>query len=89
MLVNKIVLSMALMRMLSGSIEIGVALFMLRYNDIERALVMNSSLALVGPIILMATTTVGLVGVSEQLSPSRFLWIAAGVTCLLIGILKK
>ncbi|RXZ78276.1 DUF2619 domain-containing protein [Paenibacillaceae bacterium] len=86
---SKVVLMMALLRLLSGSIEISAALLMLRFNQIEKALVINSSLALVGPIILIATTTIGLVGLSDKLSAGKFVWVLAGVTCLMIGILKK
>lgn len=88
-MLNKIVLSMAMLRLLSGSIEICAALIMLRLNEIEKALIVNSSLALVGPLILIATTTIGLVGLSDKLSASKFIWVAAGVICLMIGILKK
>lgn len=88
-MLNKIVLSMAMLRLLSGSIEICAALIMLRLNEIDKALVVNSSLALVGPLVLIATTTIGLVGLSDKLSASKFVWVAVGVTCLMIGILKK
>jgi hypothetical protein len=88
-LLNKVVLTMGLLRLLSGSIELFAALLMLRLNQIDKALIVNSSLALVGPIILIATTTVGLVGLSDKLSYGKFVWVLAGVTCLLVGILKK
>ncbi|MFD0586792.1 YqhV family protein [Paenibacillus sp. GCM10027627] len=88
-MLNKIVLSMAMLRLLSGSIEIAAALIMLRMNSIDKALLVNSSLAIVGPLILIATTTIGLVGISDKLSASKFVWVAAGVVCLMIGILKK
>jgi hypothetical protein len=88
-MLNKIVMTMASLRFFSGSIEICAAILMLRLNQIDKALVVNSSLALVGPIILIATTTIGLVGLSDKLSPSKFIWVAAGVCCLMIGILKK
>ncbi|WP_168119253.1 YqhV family protein [Paenibacillus sp. HB172176] len=88
-MLNKIVMSMASLRVLSGSIEICAAILMLRLNSIDKALVVNSSLALVGPLILMATTTIGLIGLSDKLSPSKFLWVAVGVICLMVGILKK
>lgn len=88
-MINKIVLTMALLRMTSGTIEIGAALLMLRFNQVDKALVVNSSLALVGPFILIATTTIGLVGLSDKLSFGKLAWIAAGVGCLLIGVLKK
>ncbi|EXX86678.1 hypothetical protein BG53_05730 [Paenibacillus darwinianus] len=88
-MINKIVLAMGVLRLLSGSIEIFAALLMLRFNQIEKSLVINSSLALVGPLILIATTTIGLVGISDKLSLGKFAWVLAGVTCLLVGILKK
>lgn len=88
-MINKIVLAMATLRLLSGGIEMLAALVMLRLNQVDKALVVNSSLALVGPFILLTTTAVGLAGLADRLSPSKLAWIAAGVTCLLIGILKK
>lgn len=88
-MLNKIVLSMAMLRLLSGTIEITAALLMLKFNQIEKSLAINASLALVGPIILIATTTIGLVGIADKLSASKLLWILAGVSCLMIGILKK
>jgi hypothetical protein len=86
---DKAAFSMALLRILSGSIELTAAFVMLRFNDVQKALVINSMLALVGPLILISTTTIGLVGLSDKLSPIKFIWIIAGVSCLLIGILRK
>ncbi|AGA58109.1 MAG: DUF2619 domain-containing protein [Thermobacillus sp.] len=88
-MINKFVLAMATLRLLSGSIEMLAALLMLRLNQVDKALVVNSSLAFVGPIVLLTTTAVGLAGLADKLSPSKLVWITAGVTCLLIGILKK
>lgn len=88
-MINKIVLSMAMLRLLSGSIEIMAALLMLRFNQIEKALLVNSGLALVGPLVLLTTTTIGLVGLADKLSIGKFVWVLAGVACLFIGILKK
>ncbi|MBD2847283.1 YqhV family protein [Paenibacillus sp. IB182496] len=86
---NRVVLGMALLRMLSGSIELFAAFLMLRLNQVDKALIVNSSLALIGPLILIATTTIGLVGLSDKLSAGKFVWVVAGVACLMIGILKK
>lgn len=86
---DKSVFSMALLRLLSGSIELTAAIVMLRMNDVQKALAINSMLALVGPLVLISTTTIGLVGLSDKLSPDKFVWILAGVGCLLIGILRK
>ncbi|WP_218091329.1 YqhV family protein [Paenibacillus solanacearum] len=88
-MLNKIVLSMASLRLMSGTIEIIAALIMLRLNQIDKALIVNSGLALVGPFVLLATTTIGLVGLADKLSFGKLLWVLIGVSCIFIGILKK
>ncbi|RUS48276.1 YqhV family protein [Cohnella sp. AR92] len=80
---------MALLRIFSGSIELTAAIVMLKMNEVHKALAVNSMLAMVGPLVLLTTTTIGLVGMADKLSPMRFIWVTVGVACLLIGILKK
>ncbi|WP_123040919.1 YqhV family protein [Cohnella candidum] len=86
---DKAAMSMAILRMLSGSLELTAAIVMIRLNSVEKALVVNSMLALVGPLVLISTTAIGLVGLSDKLSPAKMIWVMAGVACLLIGILRK
>ncbi|TNJ67323.1 DUF2619 domain-containing protein [Paenibacillus hemerocallicola] len=88
-MINKIVLGMASLRLMSGSLEIIAALLMLRLNQVDKALLVNSGLAIVGPMTLLLTTTIGLVGLAEKLSFTKMLWVGLGVTCIFIGILKK
>ncbi|MDF2720413.1 MAG: hypothetical protein K0Q59_88 [Paenibacillus sp.] len=88
-MLNKIVMSMASLRLMSGSLEIIAAIIMLRLNQVDKALLVNSSLAIVGPFVLLATTTIGLVGMAERLSFAKLLWIMAGVAMIFIGVLKK
>jgi hypothetical protein len=85
-LIEKAIIGMALLRFFSGSLEIFVAFLFIRYNDIEKALVINSSLALIGPIILLLTTTIGLVGIAEKISLVKILWIFGGVACIIYGV---
>ncbi|MBW4081819.1 YqhV family protein [Paenibacillus sp. S150] len=86
---DKYVSWMAGLRLLSGSVEIMAALIMLKLNQVDKALAVNSGLALVGPTILILTTAVGLTGMAQDLSWGRLGWIGCGVAFLLIGILKK
>lgn len=88
-MVSKIVLSMALLRVLSGSIELLAAFLIYRFNNVEKALLINSSLAFVGPLVFIGVTTLGLIGITDKLSFTKLAWIAAGLTFLFIGILKK
>nr|WP_276352285.1 YqhV family protein [Cohnella sp. YIM B05605] len=80
---------MAVLRMLSGSLELTAAIVMIRLNNVEKALIVNSMLALVGPLVLISTMAIGLVGLSDKLSPSKLIWVLAGVGCILIGVLRK
>lgn len=88
-LFEKAIMGMALLRILSGSIEIFVAFLILKYNDVERALIMNSSLALIGPLILIITTSIGLLGISEKISYTKLIWIFGGVACILYGVKSR
>ncbi|WP_053363602.1 YqhV family protein [Bacillus sp. FJAT-27251] len=85
-LLEKAVLGMAALRLLSGSIEIFAALLMLKLNDIGKALVVNSSLALVGPLILILTTTIGLLGLADKISFGKMFWVLLGVGFILYGV---
>jgi putative exporter of polyketide antibiotics len=88
-MLNKFVMSMATLRLISGSLEIVAALIMLRLNQVEKALLVNSGLALIGPLVLLSTTTIGLIGMADKLSFGKMLWVFAGVSFIFIGILKK
>jgi hypothetical protein len=87
--IEKVVLGMGLLRILSGSIEICAALLMLKFNNIEKALLINSSLVLVGPIILIVTTAIGLSGIAEQISFVKIVLIFLGITFFLYAVLSK
>lgn len=83
---EKAVLGMAVLRIFSGNLEILAALLMLKLNDVEKALIVNSSLALTGPIVLILTTSIALISIADKISFTQILWIFAGVLCILYGI---
>lgn len=85
-ILEKAVLGMAFLRLLSGSIEIFAAILMLKFNSVEKALMINSSLALVGPIILILTTTIGLLGIVGDISIMKIVWIFLGITLIFVGV---
>jgi hypothetical protein len=85
---QKAILGMATLRIFSGSLEIIAALIILRLNNVEKALVVNSALALVGPLVLLTTTTIGLIGMADKISLWKIIWIFAGIACIFIGVKK-
>jgi hypothetical protein len=84
--VDKVVLAMAVLRILSGSIEIFAALLMIKFNSIEKALMVNSSLVLVGPTILILTTAIGLSGIADSISFGKIISIFLGIVLILYGV---
>ncbi|GIN93412.1 hypothetical protein J6TS1_45810 [Siminovitchia terrae] len=83
---EKAVVGMALLRLLSGGIEIFAAFLMIRFNAVEKAIIINSSLALIGPLILILTTTIGIYSIADRISFGKFIWVFMGVGCILYGI---
>jgi putative exporter of polyketide antibiotics len=83
---EKAVLGMALLRIISGCIEISAALLMMKFNTVEKALMVNSSLAIIGPLILITTTTIGVTGLADNISLMKLIWIFLGVSFILIGV---
>lgn len=87
-LVETSVLSMAGLRILSGTLEITAAILMLIFNDPKKALAINALLAIVGPVVLVTTMTIGLLSVADDLSFSKLFFVGLGVALILFGIYK-
>jgi hypothetical protein len=84
--IEKVVMVMAVLRIFSGSVELIAALLMLKFNSIEKALIVNTSLALVGPTILILTTAIGLSGMAENISFFKIFLIFLGIALILYGV---
>ncbi|NEU29609.1 YqhV family protein [bacterium LRH843] len=86
--IEMVLLVMVGLRIFSGLIELTAAGLMFKLNSIEKAVSINAMLALIGPTIFITSIVVGLIGMSDRLSYSKFLFIGAGVALILIGIRK-
>ncbi|MGM9987095.1 MAG: DUF2619 domain-containing protein [Bacillaceae bacterium] len=82
------VLAMAVLRLIGGSVELLTAIAMLSFNDIRKSIALNAMLAMIGPFILVSTMAIGLVSVAHGLSPAKFVLVAIGVTCILVGVFR-
>ncbi|MCA1320576.1 YqhV family protein [Bacillus tianshenii] len=86
--IDPAVLSMAGIRIFSGVLELTAAFIMLYLNDVKKAVVVNSMLAVVGPVIFISTMMIGLVSMANEISFSKLVFIAIGVGFILYGIYK-
>lgn len=85
---DKIVFSMAMLRVISSIIEFTAAMLFLKFDSVEKALKINAVLALIGPTIMTTVTVLGLVGISGKVSLGRFLIIFVGVVLIFYGVSK-
>lgn len=87
-MIEKAVLGMAVLRLLSGITELTAALLMLKFNQVDKALIINAFLAVVGPLILITTMSIGLLGIADRVSMGKLFWIIAGIALILFGLKK-
>ncbi|MGQ9778896.1 MAG: DUF2619 domain-containing protein [Bacillota bacterium] len=76
---------MAFLRFFSGLLEIAAALAFLRVGRVETALRLNVLLGLVGPLVLVLVSLLGIVSLAARLSPGKIVLLALGVVLILVG----
>lgn len=81
----RIVVSMALLRLLAGSIEITAALLMLKFGRVQTAIKINGVLGLIGPVILTVVSSLGIIGLAQQIPLSKLVTVALGVILIFVG----
>lgn len=81
----RIVLGMAFLRLLAGTIEITAALLMLKFGQVQTAMKINAVLGMIGPTILIIVSTLGLIGLSQELSFNKVIIVALGVILIFLG----
>ncbi|MDI7742748.1 YqhV family protein [Lysinibacillus fusiformis] len=82
-------LYMVMVRLISGSLELTVAGLMYKSHDLEKALALNSMLALVGPCVLIITTGLGVAGLGDKISFPKIICIFSGVLLILLSLRMK
>ncbi|MFD1927909.1 YqhV family protein [Sporosarcina siberiensis] len=85
-MIEKALLTIIILRIFSGSVDITAALLMYRFNDLEKAFYINTLLALVGPVVLIITTGVALLGLAEKISIIRMVFLFSGIILILISL---
>ena len=88
-LIEKALIFIVALRLISGSIEITAAALMYKFNDLEKAFYINTLLALVGPVILIVTTAIALLGLAEKVSMTRIICLFGGIFLILYSLNSK
>lgn len=76
---------MAVLRVISGLIEIITAVVFLKLGRVESALRLNAFLGLVGPVVFLAVSALGIVAVAVKLPPIKVILTCLGIILVLWG----
>jgi len=77
--------NMAMIRVISGILEITVAFIFLKIGRVDTALRMNAFLGLVGPLVFIAVSVLGIVVIAVRLPWYKVFLISLGIIMVLIG----
>lgn len=88
---ERVVSGMAMLRLLSATVEIVAALLMVRSGKVADAIRINGVLGLVGPLVLASVTALGVIGLAGtgRLSPTRLATLAVAVLLILTSVRQR
>jgi hypothetical protein len=76
---------MATIRVISGLLEIMVAIIFLKSGRVENALRMNAFLGLIGPLVFLLVSVLGVVAIAVKISWPKMIIICLGIILVLVG----
>lgn len=77
--------NMATIRMISGLLEIAVAFIFLKLGRVDSALRMNAFLGLIGPLVFIVVSALGIAAIAVRLPWYKVFLISLGMVLVLIG----
>ena len=77
--------NMATIRIISGLIEIGAAMIFMKAGRVDTALRLNAMLGLVGPIVFIMVSVLGIAAIAVKQSWSKMGIIVIGLILVLWG----
>ncbi|HEY8497120.1 MAG TPA: YqhV family protein [Limnochordales bacterium] len=80
-----LVRAMAVVRIISSAIELTAALLMLRLGRLDAAVQINAALGMVGPLVLVTVTLLGVVGLAGKIPLARLALLSLGVMLVILG----
>ena len=82
---KKVLTQIAMVRAFSGILEISAALVILRLRGIEAALRINALLGLIGPLVFLAVSALGIMALAVKVSLFKIILLVAGACFILWG----
>lgn len=80
-----VTVSMAVMRFISSLLELIAAILILKFRNVQTALRINAFLGLIGPMIFIGVSFLGIYNLADKLPWKKLILIFLGVILILIG----
>lgn len=82
---DRMMMGIRLARGISAAIEVTALLLLLRMENIGDMVRLNGLLGMVGPVIFITVSALGLAGSIGAIQPAKLALIAAGVVLIVLG----
>lgn len=82
---DPVLTSMAVMRFISSLLELTAAILILKFKNVQTALRINAFLGLIGPVIFISVSFLGIYNLADKLPWKKLILIFLGVVFILIG----
>ncbi|HYF92595.1 MAG TPA: DUF2619 domain-containing protein [Symbiobacteriaceae bacterium] len=82
---DRMMLGIRLARGLSAAVEVTALLLFLRMDNVASMVRLNGMLGMVGPVIFITVSALGLAGSIGAIQPAKLVLIAAGVLLIVLG----
>jgi hypothetical protein len=82
---DKMIWGIRIMRALSACIEVGAVILLFRMKEVESMIRVNGLLGLVGPLIFITVSALGLAAGLGKIAPQKLLFIFTGVVLVVWG----
>ena len=77
--------NMALIRVISGLLEVITAVFIIRLGRVDLALRLNALLGLIGPLIFILVSALGVAAIAIKLSWLKVGFLTLGIILVVLG----
>ena len=76
---------MGMARIIFGALSLGLGGLMIKLNRVETALTLNGVMGVVGPLVFIFVSGVGIAGLADKLPVTKMIALIAGMGLILWG----
>jgi hypothetical protein len=80
-----VITNMAVIRVISGLLEIATAIVFIKVGRVNSALRLNAFLGLIGPVVFVLVSVLGIAAIAVKLSWIKLVLLSLGIVLVMVG----